>query len=90
MDIDSVPDRILAYSVAEEYELGFIFVPSVSLVGEKGWKGMGFCRVEVGSRDRGFTAPIDTISAEQFNSMTLEDLRGMCEYWRMAGLFRHG
>lgn len=90
MDIDSVPDRLLAYSVAEEYELDFIFVPSVSLVEEKGWKGKGYFRVEVSAKTRDFYAPIGTISAEQFNSMTLEDLKRMCEYWRMAGLFGNG
>lgn len=84
MDIDSVPDRFLAYSAAEEYGLTF------SLVKETGWKGSGFFKVEVGAKTRSLTAPIDTISAEQFNSMTLEDLKGMCEYWRMAGLFGNG
>lgn len=84
MDIDSVPDRILAYSVAEEYELDFIFVPSFSLERET-----GFYMVEVGSRTNS-RRPIDTISAKQFNSMTPEDLKSMCEYWRMVGLFGHG
>jgi len=89
MDIDSVPDRILAYSVAEEYELDFIFVPSFSLVRETGWKGTRHSGMEVGSRANS-RPRFDSISAKQFNSMTPGDLKSMCEYWRMVGLFGHG
>jgi hypothetical protein len=79
--ITGVSSRLLAHDIAERYGLMFWFVRPLSAK----------CPVDVMrvfGEDK--DSALDTLSADKFNSMTVQDLEDMCEYWKMVEVFSHG
>jgi hypothetical protein len=84
--ITDVSSRLLAHEIASKYGLWFKFF------------GLGTpeCEGAVLKVSRDYYGSIsqysalDTLSADKFNSMTVQDLEDMCEYWKMVGVFSHG
>jgi hypothetical protein len=75
--------RALAHDIAFEYGLLFEFTRQ---------KASDKCTGLVVSAYRGISldTKLETLSAEQFNAMTIHELREMCEYWKMLKVFSCG
>jgi hypothetical protein len=80
--ITDVSSRLLAHEIASRYGL------VLSFVRPKGSGCTGLV-VEVKKDSEDFDH-LETLSADKFNSMTVQDLENMCEYWKMVGVFSHG
>jgi hypothetical protein len=79
-----VSSRALAHDIAYEYGLLFEFTRQ---------KASDKCTGLVVSAYRGgisLDTKLETLSAEQFNAMTIHELREMCEYWKMLKVFSCG
>ena len=80
--ITDISSRLLAHHIAERYGL------RLSFVRPKGSECTGLVvKVITDSGDYGH---LESLSAGKFNSMTVQDLEDMCEYWKMVGVFSHG
>lgn len=79
MHIDDVSDRMVANEIADKYGLRLDFVLDA--------KACLYCRVLV---RRGISKGwFDKLTRDKFNSMTFADLKDMCVYWQMVGIFSH-
>jgi hypothetical protein len=79
MHIDDVSDRMVANEIADKYGLLLDFVRDA--------KACLYCRVLV--RRAISIDCFDGLTSNQFNSMTFADLKSMCVYWQMVGIFSH-
>jgi hypothetical protein len=80
--ITDVGSRLLAHEIASGYGL------LLSFVRPKGSKCTGLVVKVI--TDSGDFDHLESLSADKFNSMTVQDLEDMCEYWKMVGVFSHG
>jgi hypothetical protein len=79
--ITDVSSRLLAHHIASRYGLLLSFVRP---------KGSGCTGLVVKTiENSGDSDHLEDLSADKFNSMTVQDLEDMCEYWKMVGVFRH-
>jgi hypothetical protein len=84
--ITDVSSRILAHEIAYKYGLRVQFL-NLGAPESKGVVVQVLKAYSDSIRQRGV---LETISADKFNSMTVQDLEDMCEYWKMVVVFGHG
>ena len=77
--VTRVDDRVLCYEAADECgEVDVLFVRDRQV----------YKHIEIISLSN--KGVIEILPVSKYETMTIDDFRGMCEYWKMVAVFNHG